>query len=187
MTALKWTSDWDAFADPYIAADVIQQYYKTNSHYPAQWADPALKELFVPSTKTANTTNSTATPTHTSSPTPIPASSNHTGAIAGGAVGGSAFFALLALLAWYIHHQKAKKRTAAAKAERKAQAPLTVFEKSELPSPPPKYGGLGAEMQAGGAHPFPGGLQDGSRQDLPAGMEGGHGNEHSGRAGLHEM
>jgi hypothetical protein len=194
MTALKWTNYFDAFADPYVTADVTQQYYKTNFHHRAQWADPALKNLFIPSSKTANSTNSTAAPTHTSSPiqtTPPAPSSNHAGAIAGGAVGAVAFLALLALLAWYIHHQKVKKSTAAAQAHaeaaRKAHLPSTAFEKSELPSLPPKDGGPGAEMPAGGAYPLPGGLQDGSRQEFPGETEGGHGNEHGGRVGLHEM
>ncbi|KAI9792029.1 MAG: hypothetical protein M1833_001278 [Piccolia ochrophora] len=103
MTALKWTSGYNATADPYIPPDRVTGFYEQNSRYPS-WDDQELQTLFT----TANTASRpTSRPSNSSETNDSAVTSRQTnaGAIAGGVVGGIVFLTILACL-WYFLRRK---------------------------------------------------------------------------------
>jgi hypothetical protein len=127
MTELTWSDNYDASAKAYERPTIVNDYYDSNSGYPASWGDPALEAIFktsrslkVKPSPTSSSSSPTSTPTSTStnassdgstSPdsdiTPGGKKSN-TGAIAGGVVGGVVGLALIALAAFFWRRHTAK-------------------------------------------------------------------------------
>jgi hypothetical protein len=96
LSELTWGLNYDADAAAYVPPTLVSSYYNASDRYPS-FNEPALEAIF---NTTATGTAATKTPVTT--PLPPEAKSSHTGAIAGGVVGGGpAVIALLAGL-WYL-------------------------------------------------------------------------------------
>jgi hypothetical protein len=91
LTALKWGSNYDAKAEPYVPSNLVTAYYNSSSRYPSAWASQDLKAIFNDAGTSANTTK-------TGAPT---GKKTNTGAIAGGVVGGLAFAAVVGCVAFF--------------------------------------------------------------------------------------
>ena len=108
MTAMQWSDGYDANAQPYQTPDVVKAWYRENGSSPENWNSPVVQGFF----EKASTTNpGSSAGTVSESPSNSTAatsysSTSHTGAIAGGVVGGVAAIALIAGLVFWLLRRK---------------------------------------------------------------------------------
>ena len=99
LTAMQWSDQYNADAEPYESSAVVKAWYAANGMSPATWDSPAVQRLFgdTSSTEDADTSASQKSGSH------------HTRAIAGGVAGGIAALLLLAGLSiWWLRRRKSK-------------------------------------------------------------------------------
>ena len=114
LVNLEWTDGrYDRSAEKYKRPSIVQDVYQQSAPV---WDDPALAGIFPfrqSLTAPSNTSNiTTSQPTNVPSPTPETkkSKSNHTGAIAGGVVGGIAAIILVAGCAYFLRRRSKKAR-----------------------------------------------------------------------------
>ncbi|KAI4137595.1 MAG: hypothetical protein LQ341_005083 [Variospora aurantia] len=137
MTTLKWRDRYTANAPPYEQSDLVRNFYKTNPQNGSQLGG-GLGDLF-------QTTHFTQAAPVAEGPTPTlsppPSSSNNTGAIAGGVVGGVVGLALIAGLAYFLYRRKRNGYSKPGKGSDRAQLHVNdhaLHTESRYPELPPK-------------------------------------------------
>lgn len=113
MSALTWSSGYDANAAAYEQSTPVQTYYSSNSRDPATWSSPGLQALFQTTHFTTASTTSSTPSNPTTTPTSTPLKSSNTGAVAGGIVGGVAGLTILAGLGWFLYRRRSRKQNPA--------------------------------------------------------------------------
>ncbi|XMA15799.1 hypothetical protein WAI453_008590 [Rhynchosporium graminicola] len=131
MTALSWSSGYNADARAYEQSAPVKNYYASNSREPANWGSPALKTLFSV-THFANSTKPGSSSDPGTSSAPASSSGSSTGAIAGGVVGGVIGLALIAGLAFFC--MRRRKRAAASELPSQNQDPNYAMSGTEIGS-----------------------------------------------------
>ena len=110
MTDLSWSSSYNASSKPYEQPPVVKQFYAANSPQPSVWNDPALATIFATNTITTQPSSSSVGVNIVASGSSA-AHRNHTGAIAGGVVGGLFVICiLLGLFLFLLRRQRHKQR-----------------------------------------------------------------------------
>lgn len=114
LTAMQWSSSYDANAEPYQTPDVVKAWYAANGTSPTRWDDPAVQKFFERAS-TSNPGSSAGTASESPNPTPTPSSgttskssSSHAGAIAGGVIGGVAALVFVAGSIFWLLRRKRK-------------------------------------------------------------------------------
>ena len=46
MSAMEWTSSYNASAAPYVTPNLVKSYYQQNGRYPASWTNPDVTAWF---------------------------------------------------------------------------------------------------------------------------------------------
>lgn len=104
MTALSWSSGYDANAPPYQPAKVVSQYYSANPQHPASWNDAALAAVFATNTSTSTTNGGTIPPP------PSPPYQTNAGAIVGGVIGGVVAICIVVALIKCLVRRRSQQR-----------------------------------------------------------------------------
>ena len=111
MTEMQWSDKYDAGAAPYKTPEVVKAWYRENGSSPESWNNPDVRAFFE---KASTTDAGSSSGTGSQSPGPTSSSgsksTSHTGAIAGGVVGGIAALALIAGLIFWLLHRKNKRK-----------------------------------------------------------------------------
>ncbi|KAL2075522.1 hypothetical protein VTL71DRAFT_465 [Oculimacula yallundae] len=142
MTALSWSSGYDANAAPYEQSRPVQNFYAANSREPANWASPALKSLFAVTHFTNSTSPGSGASNDPNNPSNNPpSSSSNTGAIAGGVVGGVVGLALIAGLIFFC--MRRRKRAAASELPSHNQDPHHAASHTQINTADTAYHGQG--------------------------------------------
>ena len=124
LTEMQWKDKYDADAPPYESPDVVKAWYRANGTATQDWDDPDVQKLFEKvSTTTPSATAGTASESPSSTLSPSESSTpqshtSHTGAIAGGVVGGVAAAGLLATLIFLLLRRKSRNQGSYAAADR---------------------------------------------------------------------
>ncbi|KAL8716468.1 MAG: hypothetical protein Q9225_006206 [Loekoesia sp. 1 TL-2023] len=109
LTEMRWSDSYDANAAPYMTPQAVKDWYQQNGTSSVQWNDPMVREFFARSLP-AETGPSANTTTTSPNPATSHTSSSHTGAIAGGVIGGLAGICVLAaFIFWFLRRRKQKK------------------------------------------------------------------------------
>ncbi|KAG8528431.1 uncharacterized protein KY384_007349 [Bacidia gigantensis] len=103
LSTFEWADHYTASPAPYHQNDAIKTYYA------GQQSQADIKNLTTEVSALMNQKSFTPSANTTSSSSPAP-STSHTGAIAGGVVGGVALIALLALLAWFFYRRRQRQK-----------------------------------------------------------------------------
>ncbi|KAL8860880.1 MAG: hypothetical protein Q9178_002635 [Gyalolechia marmorata] len=111
MTSLAWEDHYTANAPAYVQSDLIRTFYADNPQNGSQFSTNELRELFQTTNFAPVDPVETPRPNRTDIRIPDPPS-DHTGAIAGGVVGGLVVFAVIAGIGFYFY-QHTKRRSAA--------------------------------------------------------------------------
>ena len=113
LSEYAWKDSYDSDAKSYVTPDIVKNGIQANGFYPTQWASPQVEKWFQVSAKTTALGPTASTPTPSASTTPSGTSStNHTGAIVGGTIGGVAGLALLLVaILLLLRWRKARRRS----------------------------------------------------------------------------
>lgn len=115
MTTLKWADHYSANPPAYEQSELVRNYYTQNPQDGSQFSTSGLRDLFKVthfSQDTPTSGNSNIPPAPHSSSSTSSSSSDHTGAIAGGVIGGVAGIALAATAAFYLFRRRKRGRYA---------------------------------------------------------------------------
>lgn len=114
LTDMSWSSSYDPGAADYDSPDVVKTWYSQGGLGAVSWTSDELRTLFVGGTNSSSTngngtsTSGSGSSTGSGGGSSGSGSSNHTGAIVGGVVGGVGGLALIALLAWLVMRRRRK-------------------------------------------------------------------------------
>ncbi|KAK8101956.1 hypothetical protein PG999_012330 [Apiospora kogelbergensis] len=122
LTDLAWKSQYDAAAPAYEPPAVVKDWYNAGNQDKVAWQSETVMKLFQGG---GNSTTANA-------PDNSRSASAHTGAIVGGAVGGTVAVALLALAFLLVRRRRSKNQWAAAQQQKPTAA---APSESHLPSP----------------------------------------------------
>ncbi|KAF9640839.1 putative kelch repeat protein [Lasiodiplodia theobromae] len=108
MTEMRWTASYDADAAAYEVPSVVREWYQGGDAEP-EWSSDSVKALFANVTRTT-ASSSTPSASSTVSLSSSSGSTNHTGAIVGGVVGGLCGLALIGLAFFLLRRHRSRKQ-----------------------------------------------------------------------------
>lgn len=134
LTELTWGDSYDSEAEAYERSEIVDNFYDSNSGFPAAWGDTALNAIFN-NTVADVVANPTTTPTTIATPSSLPQvreESSNIGAIVGGAVGGFCGLAVVGFLLWWFWWRRRASNAATDGSAGPGQRPSEYKDQAEL-------------------------------------------------------